>query len=291
MIPIIGDYLMRQRWQILGWGLSLALFAAMILSIFGSVIDQMGQFGGFLQSMPPAFLAAMGMKDVEQFLTPVGFVNAEFFAFTPLILGILAISLGSGLLVSDEEDGILDLLMAQPISRTTLFSGRTIGMILTLLAVIALPFLAFVLSPSLAEYELSIGGMLQGFLSLFAILLFFAALALLLSFVLPARRLAAAVAGAVLIGAFFLTTLKELDNKFDAIGRLSPLTYYQGGKAITELNVAWLVGLLGVSLLFIVLAWQLFERRDLRVGGEGSGPSLKRVRLRRAAGATATTND
>jgi ABC-2 type transport system permease protein len=35
------------------------------------------------------------------------------------------------------------------------------------------------------------------------------------------------------------------------------------------LNVEWLLGLLGVAALFTLLAWWRFERRDIRVGGEG----------------------
>ena len=35
------------------------------------------------------------------------------------------------------------------------------------------------------------------------------------------------------------------------------------------LNLRWVAGLLAVALVFILVAWWRFERRDMRVGGEG----------------------
>jgi hypothetical protein len=37
-----------------------------------------------------------------------------------------------------------------------------------------------------------------------------------------------------------------------------------------DFNAAWVIGLSAVALLFALLAWWRFERRDIRVGGEGA---------------------
>ena len=39
---------------------------------------------------------------------------------------------------------------------------------------------------------------------------------------------------------------------------------------MTNLNMTWLFGLLGVSLVMVMLAWWRFLRRDIRLSGEGS---------------------
>jgi len=36
------------------------------------------------------------------------------------------------------------------------------------------------------------------------------------------------------------------------------------------LNLRWLLGMLGAAILLTVLAAVLFQRREIRVGGEGS---------------------
>ena len=111
--------------------------------------------------------------------------------------------------------------------------------------------------------------MMLPYLSLWALLLFFGGLALLLSMVLPSRRLAAMTAGMVLLVSYFLTTLARLDTSLETVARLSPLFYYQGGEAIRNFDGLWFGGLLAVAGLFTVLAWWRFEQRDIRVVGEG----------------------
>ncbi len=106
-------------------------------------------------------------------------------------------------------------------------------------------------------------------LSLFGVLMFFGTLALLFSQTLPSRRAAASVSGLALVASFFLPTLAHINDVIEPFARLSPLYYYQGGKAIDGLNTTWLAGLLGLALLWALLAWWRFERRDIRVGGEG----------------------
>ena len=55
--------------------------------------------------------------------------------------------------------------------------------------------------------------------------------------------------------------------------------------AIDGLKWGWVAGLLGISVLFAVIAWWRFERRDIRVGGEGSWrlPGILRLPKRQEA--------
>jgi ABC-2 type transport system permease protein len=60
-----------------------------------------------------------------------------------------------------------------------------------------------------------------------------------------------------------------LNPDIEPVAKLSPLYYYQGGKALDSFNGAWFSGLCAGALLFALLAWWRFQRRDIRVGGEG----------------------
>jgi len=86
---------------------------------------------------------------------------------------------------------------------------------------------------------------------------------------LPSRRLAAMVSGLLLVASFFITTLARLDENLENLAKLSPLNYYQGGLALLEVEWGWFAGLLGAALLITLLAWWRFQRRDIRVAGEG----------------------
>ena len=121
------------------------------------------------------------------------------------------------------------------------------------------------------------------FLALFALLLSLGTLALLLSLLLPSRRLAAMAAGFVLVASFFLNGLAKLNSDLETLARLLPLKYYQSGDAINGLNLAWFGGLLAASALFAAAGWRLFQRRDIRVAGEGGWRLALRRRVARAS--------
>jgi ABC-type Na+ efflux pump permease subunit len=67
-------------------------------------------------------------ENMYRITTPVGFIDVYYFSYLHLIIGILAISAGAGLVAADEERGVLDLIMAHPISRTALFLGRWLAL-------------------------------------------------------------------------------------------------------------------------------------------------------------------
>ena len=84
------------------------------------------------------------------------------------------------------------------------------------------------------------------------------------------------ISGGFLIANYLLIGLANINEDLKSFIEFTPLQYYQGGDAITELNWGWLAGLLAVSVAFALLAWWRFQRRDIRVGGEGGWrlPSL-----------------
>jgi ABC-2 type transport system permease protein len=86
----------------------------------------------------------------------------------------------------------------------------------------------------------------------------------------PSRRAAASLSGLLLVASYFITTLAHVSTDLAALAKFSPLNYYQGGDALNGLNVDWLARLLIASIVFMAIALWRFQRRDIRVFGEGS---------------------
>ena len=286
MLTVFWYTLRRFRGQILGWGIALALLAALLVGMYDTIAAEQEQFEMLLESYPPEMMAFFGADDAAtSMFTPEGFVSVELFSWMPIILGIFAVLTGSGLLASDEEKGTLDLILAHPLSRTLLFMGRLLAFVTATLGILAILWLGFVVTMNWStNMNIGWGTMWLPLISLLAELLLFGSLALLLSMVLPSRRMAASVAGLVMVASFFITSLARIDERLETVAKLSPLNYYQSGEAIHGLNWQWLGGLLLVTMVFLLLAWWRFWRRDIRVGGEGGWrlPMLSRLRLRRS---------
>jgi len=280
MLAELKHTLGRMRGQMIGWSIGLALYVVLLVSFYDSIAG-MADFQEFIQNYPQAMQAFFtGMTEIN---TPKGYLDTYYFSYMTLIIGILAISAGAGLLVSDEERGILDLVLAHPVSRTKLFWGRLLGLAAALAGILAVSWLSWLIPSGSTGMKLTWIEFLRPFLPLFAVLMLFSTLALLLSMLLPSGRMAGMISGALLVASFLLLGLANINADLKPVIKFTPLYYYQGGGAVTGLKWEWLGGLVAVSALFALLAWLLFRRRDIRVGGERSWrlPSLKAVLRRR----------
>jgi ABC-2 type transport system permease protein len=273
--------LRRKRGAIIGWGIGLALYGVLMVSLFDS-ITQIEGFETLLKSYPEELMAFFGGADFLALTTPKGYMDIYYFSYMAVIVGIYAAVAGAGLLVSDEEKGILDLVLAHPVSRTALFWGRLLGFVIVTAIILLISWLSWALPAQATSMELSWLEFLRPFIPLFAQLIFFGTLALLLSVVLPSGRLAMALTAGLLVGNYLLLGLGNINEDLQAIVEYTPMHFYQGGDAISGIDWGQFAGLLAVSLIFALLAWWRFQRRDIRVGGEG-GWNLPRPSLRRRA--------
>ncbi|MBN2388883.1 MAG: ABC transporter permease subunit [Anaerolineales bacterium] len=257
------------RGQILGWGLGLGLYGLMIVPMYETVAGQGERFQQLIASYPPEMLAFFGAT-VNSMLTPGGFLGMYAFSMLPVIIGIFAVLAGSGLIVSDEERGRLDLIIAHPVGRSAFFFGRFLGLLAACLVIMLLAWLGFSLLLGGSSLGVDWGQMAVPFLSLLVQILVYAALALLLSMFLPARSLAATISGAVMALSYMISSLAFMDERMEALAKLMPYHYFQTTLSIQELNPGWLFALLGISAVMVLIAWLRFVRRDIRLSGEGS---------------------
>ena len=268
MLTVFRHTLRRSRGQILGWGIGLFLLGLLMMSMYDSFAGQQEEFAALLELYPPELMAFFG--DLESmFASPEGWLSTEYLMLMPLILGIFGVLVGSGMLVSDEENGTLDLILAHPVSRTSLFMGRLFAFVVSTVSILAIAWLGLIVPMSWSSGDIALDRLVLPFVSLLAVLLVFSTLPLLLSMLLPSRRMAATTGGLVLVASFFITGLANINEDLERIAKLSPLNYYQTREAFDGLNGEWLAGLLAAALIFAALAWWLFQRRDIRVGGEG----------------------
>jgi ABC-2 type transport system permease protein len=256
------------RGQILGWGLGIAALGLILVPFYDMFLEQQEEFLQMIESYPPEFMAFFG-GDAAAIATPEGYLTMYGFSMLPIIIGIFALLAGSGLIAGDEESGRLDLILAHPVSRTSLFLGRFFAFVVANLAIMFIGWVGFSILLGSSSLELSWGEMALPFLPVLAQSLIFGALALLASMFLPARRLAAMVGGLIMVTSYFMSSMGSLNEGLAALARFLPYDYFQGGDAIGGLNWGWLLGLLLATALAACLAWWRFIQRDIRVSGEG----------------------
>lgn len=259
----------QMKGQIIGWGLGIALLGLIIVPFYDVFGGQQEQFQQMIESYPEEFLAFFG-GDVTSVLTPAGYLKMYAFSMLPIIIGIFSVLAGSGLIVNDEERGRLDLIVTHPVGRTSLFFGRFLGLFGAAISILVIGWLGFCILLGQSSLDMTWGQLAVPFFSLLAQIMIYAALAILLSMLLPTRNLAAMVTGVVLVISYFVSSMVSLDEHLEMAARFLPHYYYQVELSFQELNFTWLFGLLGISLAMVLFAWWLFLRRDIRLAGEGS---------------------
>jgi len=254
--------------QILGWGISLALLCAYGLLLYDTLVDPQTQqqYLQLISSYPRELMTFFG--DMTLMFTPGGYLDTLFFTYIPIVIGIFSILTSASLLAGDEEKGILDLVLAHPISRIKLYIGRLGAYTVATIMILFISWLGFVITLHQTSLDATVWEIILPFLSLFSLLMFFGTLTLLLSMLLPSQQWAAMISGLILVASYFLSSLARLSENLRPIEKWFPMHYYQGGQALTKMNWSWFGLLIAFSVIFAGLAWWLFERRDIRVSGE-----------------------
>jgi ABC-2 type transport system permease protein len=277
MATVFRYTMKRLRGQVIGWGIGLFLLGLLLVSLYDEFAGQQEALNELLAVYPQELMAFFG--DFSNMGTPEGWLGIEFFSYMPLVLGIFPILAGTGLLVTDEESGRLDLILGHPVSRSAMLFGRLFAFVVSSILICLIAWVGLIVPMLWSTMEADIGEVLLPFVSVFAEILLFGSIAIFLSLFLPSRRVAAMISGLFLVASFFITGFAEITDILEGVARFSPLTYYQSSSAMRGLNYEWLAGLFGVAVLFILFSWWLFERREIRVGGEGGWnlPSLRRL--------------
>jgi ABC-2 type transport system permease protein len=268
MFTVILYSLRSSRGAIIGWGIGLAALALMM----GSLFDMIASSGDLMEAYVEALPEIAELFDFGAMNTPIGWLDVEYFSFVPLIIGLFATGVGASLLARDEEGGALDLILAHPVSRTGLFWGRFLASTLVIIILLLISWASLLLSTTWSEnFTIPAFDLLLPFVSLFGILMFFMTLALLFSMLLPARSMASMIAGMLVAASFFITLLSGVVEELERAADFSPLTYLETATAIEDgLNLTWFGIFIAIDLVLVLISWQLFQRRDVRVGGEGS---------------------
>jgi ABC-2 type transport system permease protein len=268
MLAIFKRKLSKNWLMILGWGLGLGILAFYLFDIYDTFFERDVNLQQIFSAFPDEILAFFGAEGVDLF-SAGGFLHLEFFSYMPIVLGIMVVTSAANLITKSEEDGPLEMILAQPISRSAVFWSRTLALMLSVSMILVITWGGGAIGLELHDFDITQGQLVKPFVSLFSVLMFFLSLALLLSMMLPSSASASLTAGFILVASYFISALARIDEALEGIDRFSPLKYYQGGSAVAGYNVGYLLLMFGLSALFLLMAWFFFVKRDMRFGGSG----------------------
>lgn len=252
-----------RRVSLTWWAVGLLLFIIMQIAFYPSMKDNRG-IQEYMDSAPEALVAFTGTTEIS---SPVGYLNSQFyFLMFPILLTILAISIGSDALAGEEGRGTLDLLLSTPMTRTRVLLEKyaTLAMAVALEAVVL--YVGTALSALAVRMDLDFFKLAEATFSLLLLAWGFGALALLLGAATGSKGLAIGITAALGLGAYVLNSLGLVVEGLRPWRRLSPVYYYGGNDPLANgLKEAHVLILLALILVFLAGSVICFRRRDLAV--------------------------
>ena len=251
----------------LWWSLGVLALVAFTVAFWPTVRGETS-FDEIVGDLPEAMRAMFGIDAAVSIGSAPGYVHGRVFAtLLPLLLITRGISLGARAIAGSEEDGTLELLLANPVRRGDVLTARLLSMIALVavpaavagvaLAVLGAPFdmLAGITAPRLALATLA--ALALGELH--------ACIAFAIGSATGRRSVAVGAAAAVAAGGYLLQGLLAAADGPAALRNLIPWHWYLernillSGAPTTALVLPVVVG-----AAVVAVGAAVFLRRDLR---------------------------
>lgn len=261
-----GELLVRglgaQRRGALIWSGALVVLAASVLAVWPSMSES-GSLDSLVDGMSPELISALGL---ETLASPSGFLNGNLYAlFLPLLFAVLGIMHMNALTAGDEDAGRLELLLALPVGRVSVYLSRFVAVVLVLAVVALLVGATVGFGASAVGMELDGAGVVAATSSILLLAVFHAALALALAGL--GLRAGVVLAGSfgVLVLGYVAYALLPMIEAIDHLAAVSPWHWALSGMPLENgFDGTGIALLAGGSVVLVAVGLVAIRRRTIR---------------------------
>jgi ABC-2 type transport system permease protein len=257
---------MRKTWRddrraLLGWVAGVAAFTGVYIGFYP-------QFKAAAQlkqdALPQGMLEFLGIADMA---SPAGYLQATVFSLIgPLLVLMCAVTLIARTIARPEEDGGMELLLANPLSRSA-FAGQRLaatGAAVTMVA--ALPLLVLLVVVPGIGMDIALSRVAAAGAGLVALVWCFAGIAFLAGAATGKRAGVLAVTGVIAVATYMANAIGGMTDGWRWLRWLSPFHYFIG---TDPLHTGWhpvhLLVLVAVGAATSIAGVLVFDRRDVGV--------------------------
>jgi len=264
--------LLWQQWRdrrgaIAGWCAGWAVLVSMYVATWPTVRSHAKQYDDILAGLPKAMRSAIGAEGGGAFSTPGGYLTAELLGVTgPIVAVTMGVLLGVTVLAHDEDDGTLELVLVQPVSRTRLLLARATAGVLEIVGVLSVISLLLWLVGLAVGLGIGLIASARALLMLALLCCEGLALSVLVGALLGRAARTRAWAGGVGLLAFLLAALGPSIDGLEHAVRVSPFHTLVASDPFRSTPGAGSVAiLLAPTVVMLGAAVLAFRRRDLRL--------------------------
>ncbi|MGI9598009.1 MAG: ABC transporter permease subunit [Acidimicrobiales bacterium] len=267
LTSIFAKTIWERRRSIAWWMLGMAALAGLTIAFYPSIRDDTESFEDLFDAFPPELLNVFGIEDAASLVTATGLVNSRLYSgIGPVIVAVLGISIGTGAIAGEEEDGTLDLLLAQPVTRTQIIVEKMAAAVVLVGAVVITLFVVLSVLNPIVDLDFSFSGILGANIALGLFSLVFCGFALAVGAATGNRGLTVGISAGMTATLFFVNGLAPLVDEIAWMQKLTPFYWLQNPNPLANGLDLWatLLFLAVLGALMAAAIWG-FNRRDLAV--------------------------
>jgi ABC-2 type transport system permease protein len=270
-----------RRRSTLGWTAGLVFIIVATAAFYPSLASS-DLTGGSDGGSGEAMSSLLGLSAGIDPSSPLGFLWISLYAnILPWTLMALGIALGTAAIAGDEDTGVLEYILARPVTRTSVVMARFGGVVAILLLVSVLSALSLIASLPLFDLTDSVtttapdgstitsagasaGDVAAGTFAAFAVGLGAAGVAFALGAITGRRGITMGGSSAFAIAGYVLYTLSEMTGSLEPLTWISPWRWYVSDAMLIN-GLEWAVALpFALAAVCLIVGWQVFMRRDLQ---------------------------
>ncbi len=256
------------RWRAdVWWAIGIVAMIVANMAFFPGIKGQ-AELDKTVADLPPALKAMFGIESGISIGSAAGYIQAQVFSsLMPILLLVLAIGLGSGAVGGSEEDGSLEFLLAQPVSRRTILFERGLGMMAVLaLHTIVLTAAMFAICPMFGALDgVDLAGMAAECIACGALAMLHAGVAFSVGAWTGRRTPAIAIASAVAAAGYMALGLFSAIDAPVALRYLTPWYWFlRENLMVSGANLIAFLPALALAVVVTAVALPVFARRDIR---------------------------
>jgi ABC-2 type transport system permease protein len=258
-----GKALRDARRALVGWTVGVGAVALMYAAFYPSVSSP--SVAQAIENYPESLKRTFGLQDIA---SPAGYLGSYVFGLlVPILVVVFTVIAGSRAIAGDEEAGVLDLVLAHPVSRTRLLLSRFAALAVDVLLICAVMYLLLLAISGPARLSSVGAGHLAAASAQLALFgLVFAALATAAGAASGRRVVAVAVTVVVAVAGYFANNLAPQVAGLHWAQKLSPFYWYTAGQPLRHgLQPGWCALMLAVVAALVAAAAVRLDRRDLAV--------------------------
>ncbi|UZG59632.1 ABC transporter permease [Rhodococcus opacus] len=265
-MSVLGRFLEDRRRSMVWWSGGVAAYVG-VNNAFYPTIKNVTGIENLVKDLPDAFKTLIGSSDQILITSPAGYLQGRLFGLIlPVLLLIFAVGAGAYAIGGSEEDGTLELLLSNPVTRGRVLIERFV-------AVVALSLgLGIVATASLLAFSppfgllggVSIPGLVAAVFAATVFGLMHGAIAFAAGAWTGRRSVAIATAATVAVAGNLLNAVAASSESFHFLRFASPWHWY-GGRNMLAQGIALepFLAPIAVSVVCAAVAWWSFRRRDL----------------------------